>query len=188
MKYAIYFGDGTFDSTMAISYQHFTDHLPFIVHTFLYTDKQGCISGVNGPATIKVIGADPFFGVDTKKFCDSGTVYFTNYTIGNDPVVTRTWDFGDGSPTTSVTDPLAYVHATRSVFSFPVSNYPTGLFKTIYDTIRVYRTPDPYIVGDSIGCLNDNTQPAGICLLCPIQRLPGSGRWEVPTRRHQIFR
>lgn len=153
MKFALHFGDGTSDTTMASTYQHFYSSPAFYSPSVQYTDKQGCIAGVGGP-TIKVIGADPFFGVDRKKFCDSGVVYFTNYTIGNDPVVTKTWDFGDGSPTSSVVDPI---HQFQRPGTFVVSQSVTtqqGCSKTITDTIRVYRTPDPYITGDSIGCLN----------------------------------
>lgn len=152
IKYSLYFGDGTADSSMQTTYQHFYRSPAFYNPAIVYTDKQGCISGVGGPL-IKVIGAEPFFGLDRKKFCDSGTVYFTNYTIGNDPVVTRTWDFGDGTTSTDV-DPS---HNFQQPGLYSVSQTVTtqqGCTKTISDTIRVYRTPDPYITGDSIGCLN----------------------------------
>lgn len=160
MKFALHFGDGTMDSSMATTYQHFYKSPAFYNPTIQYTDKQGCIAGVGGP-TIKVIGAEPFFGVDRKKFCDSGVVYFTNYTIGNDPVVSRTWDFDDGTTSTDV-DP---VHMFQQPGLYSVSQSVTtqqGCSKTIYDTIRVYRTPDPYIVGDSIGCLNETLNLHGL--------------------------
>ncbi|WP_166437266.1 PKD domain-containing protein [Niastella caeni] len=153
MKYALHFGDGTSDTTMATTYQHYYGSPAFYIPYLQYTDKQGCIAGVSG-ATIKVIGADPFFGVDRNKFCDSGVVYFTNYTIGNDPVVSRTWDFGDGT-TTSDPDPT---HVFQQPGIYKVSQSVTtqqGCSKTFSDTILVYRTPDPYIAGDSIGCLNE---------------------------------
>jgi gliding motility-associated-like protein len=161
MKYLLYFGDGTYDTTMATTYQHYYGSPAFYSPYLQYMDKQGCIAGVSGP-TIKVIGADPFFGVDRKKFCDSGVVYFTNYTIGNDPVVSRTWNFGDGSPTTSAVDPT---HQYQQPGTFTVSQSVTtqqGCSKTISDTIRVYRTPDPYIAGDSIGCLNETLNLQGM--------------------------
>jgi gliding motility-associated-like protein len=142
------------DSSMATSYTHFYRSPAFYDPYLMYSDKQGCLANVGGPQ-IKVIGAEPFFGVDQKKFCDSGVVNFTNYTIGNDPVISRTWDFGDGSPTTAVTDPT---HNYQQPGLFTVSQSVTtqqGCSKTISDTIRVYRTPDPYIAGDSIGCLNE---------------------------------
>jgi gliding motility-associated-like protein len=152
MKFVMGFGDGTYDTTMATSYQHFYGSPAIYDPILTYADKQGCIAGVGGPS-VKVIGAEPFFGVDRKKFCDSGTVYFTNYTIGNDPVVSRTWDFDDGSTSTDV-DPI---HNFTQPGLYSVSQSVTtqqGCSKTFYDTIRVYRTPDPYITGDSIGCLN----------------------------------
>ncbi|MCS3800028.1 PKD domain-containing protein [Niastella sp. OAS944] len=152
MKYTLYFGDGVSDTTMQNTYQHFYKSPAFYFPQIQYTDKQGCIAGVDGPP-IKVIGAEPFFGLDRKKFCDSGTVYFTNYTIGNDPVVTRNWDFGDGSTSTDV-DPS---HNYSQPGLYKVSQSVTtqqGCSKTVTDTIKVYRTPDPYITGDSIGCLN----------------------------------
>jgi gliding motility-associated-like protein len=161
MSFSMHFGDGTVDTTMASTYQHFYSSPAIYSPSVQITDKQGCIAGVGGPP-IKVIGADPFFGLDRKKFCDSGVVYFTNYTIGNDPVVTRTWDFGDGSPTTSVIDP---VHNFQQPGLYSVSQSVTtqqGCSKTVYDTIRVYRTPDPYIVGDSIGCLNETLNLQGM--------------------------
>jgi gliding motility-associated-like protein len=152
MKYSLHFGDGTFDTTMQTSYKHFYRSPAFYAPSIQYTDKQGCIAGVGGPY-IKVIGAEPFFSVDRKKFCDEGVVYFTNYTLGNDPVVSRTWDFGDGTTSTDV-DPT---HNFAQPGLYPVSQSVTtqqGCSKTIYDTIRVYRTPDPFITGDSVGCLN----------------------------------
>ncbi|HEX6426692.1 MAG TPA: PKD domain-containing protein, partial [Niastella sp.] len=164
IKYAMIFGDGTSDTTMATSYKHVYTSPAFYDPSIQYTDKQGCIAGVGGP-TIKVIGADPFFGVDRKRFCDSGIVYFTNYTIGNDPVATRTWNFGDGSTTTSDANPA---HQFQQPGTYTVSQSVTtqqGCSKTITDTIRVYRTPDPYIAGDSIGCMNATLNLQGLLVV-----------------------
>lgn len=161
MKFKVNFGDGTVDSSMAVTYQHFYNSPAFYSPSVQYLDNQGCIAGVSGPP-IRVIGAEPFFNVDRKRFCDSGTVYFTNYTIGNDPVVSRTWNFGDGSPTSSDLEPA---HQYQRPGTFTVSQTVTtqqGCSKTINDTIRVYRTPDPYIVGDSIGCINETLNLQGM--------------------------
>ncbi|WP_305068219.1 PKD domain-containing protein [Longitalea luteola] len=161
MKFTVHFGDGAQDTSMATTYQHFYKSPAFYHPSVQYTDKQGCIAGVSGPP-IRVIGAEPFFGVDRKKFCDSGMVLFTDYTIGNDPVVTRTWNFGDGSPTTSEQHPA---HLYQRPGTFTVSQTVTtqqGCSKTIKDTIRVYRTPDPYIVGDSIACINETLNLQGM--------------------------
>src|SRR5206468_883530 len=118
-----------------------------------YTDEQGCSAGVGG--TVKVIGANPFFAQDRKKFCDSGVVYFTNYTIGNDPVVTRTWNFGDGTATTSDEDPIHDYQRPGTYYVSQAVTTQAGCQKTITDSIKVFRTPDIHIAGDSIGCLNE---------------------------------
>jgi gliding motility-associated-like protein len=177
LKYTFLFGDGTSDTTMPTTFQHFYKSPAFYSPEVQYTDKQGCIAGVGGP-TIKVIGADPFFGVDGKKFCDTGVVNFTNYTIGNDPVVSRTWDFGDGSPTTSTVSPT---HQFQQPGTFVVSQSVTtqqGCSKTITDTIRVYRTPDPYIAGDSIGCMNATLNLQGM-LAVPDTAI--TWKWTLPN-------
>ncbi|AEW01728.1 hypothetical protein A4D02_06905 [Niastella koreensis] len=154
MKYVLAFGDGSLDSSMASTYQHFYNSPAFYQPILQYTDNQGCIAGVAGGSQIKIIGADPFFAMDKKKFCDSGIVYFTNYTIGNDPVVSRTWDFGDGSPTISVLHPTHYFQQPGTFIVSQSVTTQQGCSKTITDSVRVYRTPDPYITGDSVACLN----------------------------------
>lgn len=160
MKYQLYFGDATLDSSMASTYQHFYNSPAFYYPSVNYKDDQGCIAGVGGPP-IKIIGAEPFFAMDRKKFCDSGVVNFTNYTIGNDPVASRTWDFGDGA-TSPASDPS---HQYQQPGTYTVSQTVTtqqGCSKTISDTIRVFRTPEPYIAGDSIGCINSTLNLLGM--------------------------
>ncbi|WP_315820659.1 PKD domain-containing protein [Paraflavitalea speifideaquila] len=95
-----------------------------------------------------------------KIFCDQGTVNFTNYTVGNDPVVTRTWDFGDGTTSTD-TDPI---HQFTQPGTFVVKHIVTtqsGCDNTVTDTIRVYGTPHPVIVSDTAVCINAVLQLQG---------------------------
>ena len=67
------------------------------------SDKFGCETIIGG-APVNVYGAIPLFGKDKKAFCDNGQVSFTNFTLNNDPIISSTWDFGDGG-TSSVTNP-----------------------------------------------------------------------------------
>jgi FOG: PKD repeat len=149
------FGDGTFDTSQATTFQHFYRSPAFYNPSLILYDKQGCEISVGGPTTIRVIGAEPLFGINKKNFCDTGTVVFTNYTIGNDPVVTRIWDFGDGSPTTSEMHPVHFYSTPGTFIASQTVTTQTGCTKTITDTIRVYATPRPGISGDSIACVND---------------------------------
>lgn len=151
--YTFYFGDGTADTTYQRTYQHFYGSANFYQPYMILIDPSHCEVAVGGQDVIKVIGADPLFSPDRKAFCDSGTVYFTNYTIGNDPVVAYNWNFGDGN-TSSDKDPIhTFMSPGRYVVSLSVQTQ-NGCSKSITDTIRVYGTPAPVIISDSSICIN----------------------------------
>lgn len=153
-RFTFHYGDGGFDTSQNKVFQHFYNQPGFYAPVMVLQDSLNCQVGLGGPNTIRVIGALPLFGVDKKTFCDQGTVNFTNYTIGNDPVVSLTWDFGDGT-TSSDTDPS---HQFTSPGTFLVKHMVTtqsGCDNTVTDTIRVYGTPHPVIVSDTVVCINE---------------------------------
>ena len=116
---------------------------------------------MGGPSQIRVIGAEPLFGVDKKAFCDTGTVLFANYSIGNDTIVNSIWDFGDGN-TSGVSDPSHQYSTPGTYFPSLTVTTQSGCTKTLNDTIRVYRTPIPSIAGDSIVCINELLPLSGL--------------------------
>ena len=80
-------------------------------------------------------------------------VFFTNYTIANDPITSSMWNFDDGT-TSNDKDP---VHYFRTPDQYLVSlNVTTqaGCTSSLTDTIRVYRTPNPSINSLDIACIN----------------------------------
>ena len=155
LTYTFYFGDGTADTTKKLSFQHFYSSSNFYQPYIILSDDSKCDVAVGGQNVIKVIGADPLFSPDKKSFCDSGTVYFTNYTIGNDPVTAYKWTFGDGS-TSSDKDPIhTFMSPGKYVVSLSVTTQ-SGCSKSIDDTIRVYKTPAPLIIADSTVCINSS--------------------------------
>jgi gliding motility-associated-like protein len=180
-SFTFYFGDGTFDTSQVTTFRHYYGSPAYYHPSVLLTDAQQCQIGVGGPALIKVIGADPFFGVDRKKFCDSGVVFFTNYTIGNDPVVNRVWNFGDGSPTTDVEHPIHYYQEPGTFLASQTVTTQTGCTKTVTDSIRVYRTPEPIIGGDTIACINEPFNFKGL-LAVPDTAITWS--WDMGNRTH----
>ncbi|MFT3825487.1 MAG: PKD domain-containing protein [Chitinophagaceae bacterium] len=153
-KFTFSFGDGTFDNSNVTAFQHFYSQPGSYGPSLLLTDSLNCQVNVGGASPVLVIGAIPFFSPDKKTFCDTGTVAFTNYTIGNDPVVSRTWDFGDGNTSTALNPTHKYLQSGTFVVSQNVTTQ-TGCANTITDTIRVYSTPNARIVGDSIVCINE---------------------------------
>ncbi|MEJ7769463.1 MAG: PKD domain-containing protein, partial [Chitinophagaceae bacterium] len=152
-KYTFHFGDGTSIATTKDSLQHYYGSPSGYPPSLDLEDNQGCHVGVSGQNTIVVLGASPLFSVDRKTFCDSGTVYFTNFTIGNDPVVSSVWNFGDGN-TSATNDAIhQYTAAGQYIASLNVVTQ-NGCSKSLTDTIRVYATPEPFFVSDSTVCIN----------------------------------
>lgn len=152
-KFTLYFGDNTADSSQAATFQHFYKSPSFYSPYLILTDKLDCQITVGGPSVIKIYGAEPFFGVDRKSFCDSGTVYFTNYTIANDTVVNSVWNFGDGTTSTAKDEVHTYTQPGTYYASLTTTT-SKGCVKSIYDTILVYRTPAPIIDGMDPVCVN----------------------------------
>ena len=148
------FGDGKIDSSGQKVLSHFYNYPNTYIPTVLLVDSQDCRVNRSGSIPINVKGAVPVFNIDKKQFCDSGTIFLTNYTISNDPPVTQIWDFGDGQTSTDKTPPA---HAYPQAGLYPVSLTATtqsGCTKTFADTVRVYRTPSPVITVNDITCIN----------------------------------
>ena len=147
-------GDGFSDTSQTRAFQHLYKTFGYYTPTIVITDSFKCAVGLSGSNIIRILGAEPLFGLDKKAFCDTGTVLFANYTIGNDPIVNTLWDFGDGN-TSGVTDP-AHRYTTPGTYlpSLTVTTQ-AGCSKTLTDTVRVYGTPNPTISGDTIVCINE---------------------------------
>lgn len=153
-KLFFYSGDGYLDSLQRKQFQYNYRLLGFHTPSIGLRDSTGCFVTLSGPA-VRVLGAEPLFGLDKKAFCDSGMVAFGNFTINNDPIVSSVWDFGDGN-TSTVKDPTHnYTRPGTFVASLTV-NTQSGCSKTLTDTVRVYGTPLPIINSDTIVCIGEN--------------------------------
>ncbi len=151
--YVFQYGDGSDDKSQKDSLKHFYSSPNTYTPYMALRDSSGCEVGIAGNTPIRILGAQPFFSADRKSFCDSGTVFFTNYTLTNDPIVSSVWDFGDGITSTD----KDAIHTFRQPGLYIVSlnvNTQSGCTQSITDTIRVYRTPVPSINSDSIVCIN----------------------------------
>ena len=152
-RFTFFYGDGKTDSSQVKVFSHLYNSPNFYYPTLLLHDNLGCIASVPGPNVIKVLGAIPNFARDKKEFCDTGIVYFTNYTIANDPIVSSVWNFDDGSTSTE-RDPIHYFDSPdRYEVSLNVITQ-AGCSSSIVDTIRAYRTPDPSIASIDVACIN----------------------------------
>jgi gliding motility-associated-like protein len=156
-KFIFYFGDGTQDTSGRTSFSHFYSRPSLNQPTLVITDTlSGCQLAIYGTA-INILGAVPLFGMDKKEFCDNGTVVFTDFTTKNEPIISTVWDFGDGgtsgvqNPTHNYTQPGTYIVKLNITTQSNCSS-------SFSDTVLVYRTPVPSILGKDTVCLN-NTEP-----------------------------
>lgn len=163
-RFVLDFGDGKADSSQNLTPTHLYTSPAYYYPTFSMTDSVGCQVVLGPPLEIKVIGAQPLFGIDKKEFCDTGVVNFTDYTIGNDPVVSMIWDFGDGNSSTDQNPVYRYSKPGEHIAKLTV-NTASGCTDFITDTIRVYQTPEVSINTLDTICINSPVRFNGILSL-----------------------
>ncbi|MBL4657139.1 MAG: PKD domain-containing protein, partial [Flavobacteriales bacterium] len=103
------FGDGTTYS----SNDHWTKNPPPHVYSdtgsydvmLVVTEKYGCKDTMVRNNFITVHGVYPNYGADIEAGCAPLQVHFTDSTMGTSPLVSWSWDFGDGSPISSLNNP-----------------------------------------------------------------------------------
>lgn len=152
-KFMFSFGDGSLDTSGQTTLSHFYSRpsfsMPFIV---VFDTISGCSVPLAPGPRIEVLGAVPLFGIDKTEFCDTGTVVFTNFTTKNEPIVSTLWDFGDGNtsnaqnPVHRFTQPGMYIVTLNITTQSNCSSFYS-------DTVFVYRTPVPAILGKDTFCV-----------------------------------
>ncbi|HTL07444.1 MAG TPA: PKD domain-containing protein, partial [Chitinophagaceae bacterium] len=84
----------------------------------------------------------------------SGTIYFTDYSQeARDPIVTRTWDFGDGTSGVFNGDQV-HTYTQPGLYVPTLTVNAGGCDKSFTDTVRVLATPTP-IITSADGICND---------------------------------
>jgi gliding motility-associated-like protein len=157
-SYILSFGDGQSfsssdpnDTTFTHTYYTPDSYQPQLA----LTDATGCIVNINGNPggnnDVTVLGAVIFFNVNQQAFCDSGTVIFNDFTVSNDGVLSKAYNFGDGTTITQA-PPFAVPFDTTHFYNTPGSWPATlsvvtdhGCPASYTDTIRDYQTPHPTI-------------------------------------------
>ncbi|NML20648.1 PKD domain-containing protein [Pseudoflavitalea sp. G-6-1-2] len=152
-KFTFVFGDGVTDNTQSKTLRHTyntpNNYRPAVV----LTDAQQCQVTVGAKNTIRILGAEVIFGMDKKKFCDNGQVFFTDYTRPRqDPIKSKVWDFDDGTPPSTETHPT-HTFTQPGKYLVKLTAFTDGNCKSeMVDTVRVYRTPSPVINSDASVC------------------------------------
>lgn len=155
-RFSFYYGDGGIDNSQNKIFQHFYKQPGFYAPAIILQDSLNCQVTVGGPSTIRILGATPYFNPDKKIFCDSGTVNFTDFTFPpSEPLASRVWDFGDGITSTDKDPTHRFTSPGTFVVTQTITTVANSCTNSISDTIRVYGTPHPVIVSDTVVCIND---------------------------------
>ena len=156
-SFTILFGDGDSTATGGPSFSHVYNSPGSYTPLLRLKDSTGCEATITTLVPINIIGAEPLFGIDKTDFCDSGAVTFTNYTLGNDPVISYNWDFGDNQGSTDFS-PVHFYNSRGSYYPKMTVNTQRGCTDSFSDTVLVYASPV------SANILNRDT----ICINTPI--------------------
>lgn len=168
--YTVFFGDGAYDTTRQPTFSHFYS-LPNNYSPYIFiTDSTGCQAYVGGASgTIQIQGAVPLFGMDKNKFCDTGSVYFSDFSQdATDPIVTQTWNFGDGTGDQTFPNDATHTYTQPGLYA-PTLTVVTqaGCPQTFTDTVRILATPRPIITSVDGVCNDLMIDFAGSLLVPP---------------------
>ena len=153
-RFAFLYGDGAIDSSQQTNLVHTYTSPGGYYNAIIVYDKFGCEAVTIGQPVI-VNGAIPLFAKDKKEFCDQAEVFFTNYTLNYDPIISTVWDFGDGN-TSTAQDPSHTYSGAGTYFVTLTVTTQNQCSSSFIDTIRVYATPSLTITGKDTICVNSS--------------------------------
>ncbi|HRH64862.1 MAG TPA: PKD domain-containing protein, partial [Bacteroidia bacterium] len=114
--YSWNFGDGTAASTLTAPSHTYTSAGTYTV-TLTATGSSGCTSTSTQSGMITVYPQPTASFASTNNVCLGDTIFFTNLSNGNGGFLTaHSWNFGDGTPLSSLTNPY-HVFTTAGSFS-----------------------------------------------------------------------
>jgi gliding motility-associated-like protein len=156
------FGDGSTLTSSTPNVNHIYTSFGNFLPKVIMHDPSGCQIPIQGPDTIFVIGANAKFGIDTKLFCDYGTVHITDSTAFNDPIVSYNWSFGDGA--VSAGQNPVHTYTSPGIYAVQlIVQTQNGCLDTLTkpSLVKVVQRPLIDISGDSVVCVNSSLLNSG---------------------------
>ncbi len=157
------FGDGTTLVSTTPSVKHTYDRIGTYTPKLYYTDATGCENSVTNIKSILVKGSVPNFDIaNTNQLCDSGMIRFNDLSIFNDPIISYSWNFGDGKISNLSTPSNKYLNPGFYDVSLKILTQ-SGCMDSVKkkNLIKVVQSPSIHITGDSLLCFNTAVQHAG---------------------------
>lgn len=149
------FSDGVIQTTSDSVITHTYTNPGNFIPKMILVDVSGCQVPIVGSDTLKVANVTSHIKVSQTTFCDSTSITFTDSCIVNNDVVTNyLWKFGDGTTSSA----LSPTHTFSQPGNYPVQLFVTTSFgcqdsSTINPIVRVVRSPQITLNGDSAGCV-----------------------------------
>ncbi len=157
------FGDGTIISSKDTVRQHVYNYFGDFVPKIIMKNSDGCVVAITGLDTIRIKGATVKYGLNNRQFCDSGTVFFSDSTTFNNPIIRYHWNFGDG--TTSAQPSPSHFYSKPGLYNVSLSvqtqNLCVDTFKLAYP-VNVAASPAIGIAGDSVICAGEGIVHRGL--------------------------
>lgn len=170
------YSDGQSDVTTSAIANHAYQIPGTYIPRLILEDGLGCKLPIQGPDTIKVLGAKAFIqSLASYAYCDSATIQFTDSSVVTDAIVRYRWRFGDGTESALSNPSHTYTQPGRYVVTLEVwtaNNCYTN------DTLNV-----PIVIAPSpaLDYLRDST----VCVPSMVQF---TGSWNNPDTTVVTYR
>jgi gliding motility-associated-like protein len=154
------FGDGINSSSQNPKHKFLTTGTKTVKLTV--TTDLGCNLTVN--KTINILAAPKSAFTAVGPFCPNATIQFNNEsTFVNSNIVSRVWDFGNGTPTSNAISPTTVYPSAGTYNVRLISTSSSGCADTIIKTITIYETPE-VTFNDPGSCVNDLVAYEGVAV------------------------
>jgi gliding motility-associated-like protein len=140
-------------SSTTYTYTHTGSYLPKL----LLSDGQSCIVPILGTDTIKVDSLSSGFSFTPDSLCQSGTIqFFDTAFFALNPIVSRSWVFGDGSTSTAHNPSHTYA-SPGSYNARLIMGTNQGCLDTIIKTVTILTAPAVSAGSNQAICLGQTT-------------------------------
>lgn len=154
-SYQWFFGDGGTASGRNATYAYPNQGTYSV--TLIITDINGCKDTMSKAQYIRIDGPTADFNAANTNLCINNTVVFNNLSVsdGRNPIVSLTWDFGDGNSRIINNAPFSHTYSTPGIFTVSLlatdSKGCTSM-KSVRSLIRVSRPIASFVSPDTLTC------------------------------------
>ena len=149
------YGNGATQSTNLNTTSHNYTSTGTFVPNLILSDTAGCSVTIPGRDTIRMYDVQAGFDFVNAVMCDRGSITFNNTTVSTDIITGYTWNFGEGSPSSSQSPSHTY-NSTGTYLPQLIATTQHGCKDTVMATtpVKVVASPQASITQTANGCVN----------------------------------